>query len=169
MPRSLSFTRRVVFATFAWFAFAPAAHADVQFSLRNGRVTLVARDATLREILAEWSRVGKTKVVNLERIPGGPLTLELRDIPEGEALDILLRTLSGYIAAPRTAVVADASMYDSISIMPTLAAPAVRTNSPAPGLAPFAPVPVFNQNEDDQNPGQQPVRPPTFPFPATQA
>jgi hypothetical protein len=169
MPRSLWFTKRVVFAICAWLAFAPAAHADVQFSLRNGRVTLVARDATLRQILAEWSRVGKIKVVNLERIPGGPLTLELRDVPEGEALDILLRTLSGYIAAPRTVVVADASMYDSISIMPTLASPAVRTNGAAPGPAPFTPVPVFNQNEDDQNPGQQQVRPPTFPFPATQA
>ena len=170
MPRSLRFTKRVVFAVSAWLAFAPAAHADVQFSLRNGRVTLVARDATLRQILTEWSRVGKTKVVNLERIPGGPLTLELHDIPEGEALDILLRTLSGYIAAPRNVLVADASMYDSISIMPTVANPVVRTNGPAPGPAPFTPVPVFNQNEDDQNPGQQqPLRPPTFPFPATQA
>jgi hypothetical protein len=130
----------------------------------------VARDATLRQILTEWSRVGKTKVVNLERIPGGPLTLELHDIPEGEALDILLRTLSGYIAAPRNVLVADASMYASISIMPTVANPVVRTNGPATGPAPFTPVPVFNQNEDDQNPGQQqPLRPPTFPFPATQA
>jgi hypothetical protein len=168
MPRSRFVTKRVGYAVCAWLAFAGAAHADVQFSLRNGRVTLVARDATLRQILAEWSRVGKTKVVNLERIPGGPLTLELRDIPEGEALDILLRTLSGYIAAPRSVVVADASMYDSISVMPTLATPAVRTTGPAPTPAPFTPA-VFNQNDDDQNPGQQPGRPPTFPFPATQS
>ena len=103
MPRLLSLTKCVTFALFASLAIAPAARADVQLTLRNGRVTLVARDATLRQILTEWARVGKTTIVNVEKIPGGPLTLELRDVPESEALDILLRTLSGYLAAPRPA------------------------------------------------------------------
>ena len=164
MSSSLSFTRSLVLAACAWFAFAPAARADVQITVRNGRVTLVAKDATLRQILAEWARVGKMKVVNLERVPGGPLTLELRDVPEGEALDILLRSLSGYIAAPRTAVVTDASVYDSISVIPTIAAaPATRSGAPAP--APFTPPGAFMPNDDDQN-GQPVVRPPVFaPFP----
>src|SRR3954463_3407791 len=108
MSRSLFVTKPVGFAICEWVSFAPVVHADVQVSLRNGRVTLVAKDATLRQILTEWARVGRLKIVNLERIPGGPLTLELRDVPEGEALDILLRSLSGYIAAPRATLVADA-------------------------------------------------------------
>ncbi len=168
MRGSRSFTTSAAFAICAWLAFAPAAHADVQLSLHNGRVTLVAKDATLRQILAEWARVGKTKVVNLEKIPGGPLTLELHDVPEGEALDILLRTLSGYIVAPRAALVADASMFDSISVLPTVAAAPTRTVAPPPIAAPFAPPPqVFTQTEGDQNGGQPGVvRPPTFaPFP----
>ena len=150
-----------MFAVCAWFAFAPAARADVQVSLRNGRVTLVARDATLRQILAEWARVGKLKVINLDKIPGGPITLELRDVPEGEALDVLLRSLSGYIAAPRASVVADASVYDSISVMPTIAAAPTRGVSSAPAPAPFTPPGGFVPNDDDQN-GPQPVRPPVF-------
>jgi len=125
-------------------------------------VTLVAKDATLRQILTEWARVGKLKIVNLERIPGGPLTLELRDVPEGEALDILLRSLSGYIVAPRATQLADASVYDSISVMPTIATPAARTASAAPPPAPFSPPSAFLPNaEDDQN-GPQIARPPVF-------
>lgn len=166
MSRSLSFTRSLILAAYALLAFAPAARADVQVALRNGRVTLVAKDATLRQILTEWARVGKLKIVNLERIPGGPVTLELHDVPEGEALDILLRSLSGYIAAPRSTMVTDASVYDSISVMPTIAAAPARTAASAPPPAPFSPPGAFIPNDDDQN-GQQPVRPPVFaPFPA---
>src|SRR5256885_4954198 len=80
---------------------AAAASADVQLSMQNGRVTIVAKDASVRQILTEWARVGHTKIVNIERIPGGPMTLELRNVPESQALEVLLRTLSGYIAAPR--------------------------------------------------------------------
>src|SRR5256885_605405 len=107
--------RTVALAVSTWLALAPAARAEVQLSIRNGRVTIVAKDATVRQILAEWARVGKTKIVNGERIPGGPVTLELRDVSEAEALDVLLRTLSGYLAAPRRALTsADSSAYDSI-------------------------------------------------------
>ena len=80
---------------------ASTASAEVQLSIQNGRVSLKAKDATLRQIMQEWARVGQTKVVNVERIPGGPINLELIDVPEAEALDVLLRTVSGYIAAPR--------------------------------------------------------------------
>ena len=48
---------------------------------------------------AEWAKVGETKVVNAE-MPGGPVTLELVDVPEKEALDILLRT-AAWDTSPR--------------------------------------------------------------------
>ncbi|PYQ78964.1 MAG: hypothetical protein DMG03_26995 [Acidobacteria bacterium] len=38
-----------------------AAFAEVQLTLQNGRVSIVAKDATVRQILTEWARVG-TKV-----------------------------------------------------------------------------------------------------------
>jgi hypothetical protein len=148
---------------------ASAASADVQLQLHDGRVSIVAKDATVRQILAEWARVGQTKVVNVERIPGGPLTLELSDIPEAQALDVLLRSVSGYMAAPRSTAVANLSVFDRIIVMPTVAAP-----RPAASAAPAAPAlqqpqftpaaPPPNDDADDppssvQNP--QP-RPPVF-------
>ena len=91
---------------------APMASADVQLSMHDGRVTIVAKDATLRQILAEWARVGQTKISNVDRIPGGPVTLELRDVSEQQALSVLLRSLGGYVTAPRTTMVANASVFD---------------------------------------------------------
>jgi hypothetical protein len=152
--------RTVALAIAAWLALAPAAGAEVQLSIRNGLVTIVAKDATVRQILAEWARVGKTHIVNAERIPGGPLSLELRNVPEAEALDVLLRTLSGYMAAPRIGnVAADASVYDSIVVMPTVAAAAARTAGPAGSPATFTPPPSFNQNNDDDQDSGVPTRP----------
>ena len=92
-------TLTLVIAT--WLAAGSTALADVQLTIRDGRVSLVAKDATVRQILTEWARVGQTKIVNVERIPGGPITLELKDVPEQEALEVLLRSVSGYMAAPR--------------------------------------------------------------------
>ena len=63
--------------------------------MHDGRVTVVAKDATVRQILTEWARVGQTKIVNVERIPGGPISIELTDVPEAQALDVLLRSVSG--------------------------------------------------------------------------
>ena len=69
--------------------------------MHDGRVSIVAKDATLRQILAEWAKVGQTKILNGDRVPGGPLTLQLNNVPEAQALDTLLRTVSGYLASPR--------------------------------------------------------------------
>jgi len=167
-----SAVRTIAFAVSAWLALAPAASAEVRLSLHNGRVTLIAKDATIRQILAEWARVGKTKIVNGDRVPGGPLTLELKDVPEAEALDVLLRTLSGYMAAPRLSLVsADTSVYDSIVVMPTVAAAAPRTGSAAPAAftsPAFATSEEEPENERPVRPGGATPRPPifsTFPTP----
>ena len=158
--------RILALSSLAIAATASAASADVQLTLQNGRVSLVARDATLRQILAEWARVGQTKIVNAERVPGGPLSIELIDVPEREALDILLRSLSGYVAAPRPAMVANLSQFDRIVVMPTSAPP------PSPMRAAANPPPTFPQAnafpppgvvEDDQEGAPPaPVRAPVF-------
>src|SRR5947209_207638 len=92
---------------------ATPASADVQLSLQNGRVTIRAKDATVRQILTEWARVGQTQIINVDRIPGSPLTIELIDLPEQQALDVLLRSISGYMTAPRTTIAtANTSVFD---------------------------------------------------------
>lgn len=128
----------------AWLFAVSTAFADVQLTMQNGRVSLVAKDATVRQILTEWARVGHTKIVNMERVPGGPVTLELINVPESQALDVLLRTLSGYITAPRPVEAANLSRFDRIIIMPTLAAA-------RPASASTPPPPVFQQGPQFNN------------------
>src|SRR5215475_16049958 len=93
---------------------ASTAFAEVKVSMQDGRVSIVAKDATLRQILTEWARVGETKIVNVERIPGGPMTLELTNVPEQQALELLLRSVSGYMTAPRPVAASNLSAFDRI-------------------------------------------------------
>lgn len=138
----------VALALWALAAASPAWAGEVKLQIRNGRVTLEAQNATAREILAEWSRVGGTRFVNAERVPGGPLTLVLTDVPESKALDTVLRSVSGYMAAPRPAAVPGASVYDRIVILATA------RQAPSPGLAGPSPV----DNSQRFRPGR-PMRP----------
>src|SRR5712691_7650870 len=101
--------KTLLFAVVAWVLAASAASADVHVTMQDGRVSIVAKDATVRQILTEWARVGQTKIVNVERVPGGPVTLELTNVTETQALEVLLRSLSGYITAPRAVGVANLS------------------------------------------------------------
>lgn len=139
----------------AWVAAGSIAYADVQISIDNGRVSLTAKDATVRQILTEWARVGQTRIINLERIPGGPMTLELKDAPEDQALSLLLRAVAGYLAAPRAMVVANASRFDRIIVMPTAAAPrqAVTASAPPPTFnTPAQPPPPADDDADEERP-----------------
>ena len=116
---------------------AQPAFADLRLTLKDGRVSISAKDVTVRQILTEWMRVGQTNIVNVDRIPGGPVTLELQNVTETQALDVLLRPLSGYIAAPRAVAAANLSDFDRIIVMPTLATarPALAPSAPAPAAA----------------------------------
>ena len=131
----------------ALFLLVPASAmaGDVTVTLADGRATVVARNATPRQVLAEWARVGGTRIVNLERVGGGPDSFELRNVPERKALAMLLRSVAGYIAAPRSASSRGASVYDRILILPTSVA------SPATGplrAGPPTPAPVYEPPPD---------------------
>jgi len=121
---------------------ASTAFADVQLTMQDGKVTIVAKDATLRQIMTEWARIGQTKVVNVERIPGGPMTIQLTNVPEDQALAILMRPLSGYVAAPRPTLGPNQSRFDRILVMPTLAA-ARQVTTPTASAPPPPQSPVF--------------------------
>jgi len=156
--------KTIFFGIVAWALASSAAFAEVHVTMQSGRVSVVAKDATVRQILTEWARVGQTKIVNVERIPGGPITLELTNVPETQALDVLLRSLSGYITAPRAADAANLSQFDRIIIMPTLA-------SARPAVSSAAPPPVFQQQPQfqqqlqtaDDEPDDQRPQPVTVP------
>ena len=125
-------------------AGSPAYPEDLTLVIRDGRVTLKARAVTIGRILAEWARVGNTRIVNLEKVTGSPVTLEFTDLPERQALDVLLRSVSGYLAAPRPTMIATASIFDRILILPTSVAPPASASPTV--FQPPAPAPQPQQN-----------------------
>jgi hypothetical protein len=131
--------RRTAAALLVAFALAAPSYAgQVRLEIRDGLVTLSAKDASVREVLAEWARVGRTKIVNAELVPSGALSIELVNVPEVKALDILLRSVAGYVAAPRPVALTAASRYDRIMVMPL--------PRPAPGVAAPTPTPASRIN-----------------------
>src|SRR4029453_9896203 len=116
----------------AWFGMFGTAAADVRLTFHDGRVTLIAT-ATVAEILAEWAKVGQTQIVNGELVAGEPINTELADLPEAQALDVVLQSVAGYVTVARPAGMVAPSLFDRILILPTSTPPRV----PAPtGRAP---------------------------------
>jgi hypothetical protein len=125
-------------------AAAQAPTVSIQF--QNGYVSLQARNAPLRTILNEWARTGRTTIINGDRVAGPPLTLELTNVPEREALATLLRSVGGYIVGARQVASTGPSAFDRIMIVPTssVVAPAptrVFTNTPSAAPQPPPPPP----------------------------
>src|SRR5215468_9138110 len=162
--KALSFV--CAFSALALTARSAAAEVHVTID-PGGRVTVSAKNATVGQILAEWARVGQTKIVNPERAGGGVLTIELTNVPEVEAIETILRSAGGYVLAPRRAEMANASLYDRILILPqsspvsaarpaaAAAFPQGRPGAPTPPR-PFAPpqpgqlaVPPTAQDDND--------------------
>ena len=165
--------RRVLFGiTLTAFVFgASLASAEISLTISGGEVSLSARNATVSPILVEWARVGHTRIVNAERVPGPPLTLELSHMPEQQALEILLRNVGGYLLAMRAVANPAASRYDRILIVPVSSPaspvrPPVQTVNASPTFQPARP--ALPQPPNAVNDPQQagPPRTPTFtPFP----
>lgn len=130
-------TMRVILALTVVLALASSASAQqLSLTFNNGLVSLQASNVPVRTILAEWSRLGGTKVLNAEKVAGAPLTLQLVDVPEKQALEIILRNVAGYMAAPRQAANTGASQYDRILVMPTSSAPKPTSASAGPNNRP---------------------------------
>ena len=119
-------------------ALPVGAQQSVKLQFNGGQVTLSAQNAPIRVILAEWARLGGATIVNGDRVAGPPVTLELTDVPERQALDVVLRSVAGYMLAPRPVGKSGASAFDRILILPTSVAPRV----PAPAVAAAGPRPV---------------------------
>jgi hypothetical protein len=158
--------RCVVFAVATAGVVSSASAGDLTIKIAGGKATVIAKDVTLREILAEWARVGNTRIVNGDKLAGGPISMELVDVPEKEALDILLRSAAGYMTGPRPAGVAGASLYDRVMILATSRPPASTGVSAPPSpfnrtAIPQMPPQPPPPDDDDGEPGDQgPVPPP---------
>ena len=117
---------------------------NVSLEFQDGQVRLQAQGVSVSQILAEWGRRGRTTIVNGERVPGPAVTIVLEDVPEQQALEIVLRSVSGYLVAPRETAIAGASVFDRIYILPTSSRP---TNA--------SPLPPQQQQQQQQQALQQ--------------
>lgn len=159
------------------FAAPALAQQPLKLSFQDGRVTVDATSVPVRTILDEWAKIGGTKVVGAERISGSPVTVKLVNITEAQALETILRSVAGYMAAPRSGGTTGPSIYDRILVMATTSAPATASaaTSPSPaqpnafaGIQRFVPPrPRPDQNEPDEieEPDENPPSPPVFTFP----
>jgi hypothetical protein len=111
----------------------PARAAELKLEFRAGRVNLTARDVSVRQILAEWARVGGTQILNMDRVSASPVTLQLEGVSERQALEVILRSVAGYLAAPRRSDHPGSSVYDRILVM------AVSNPPPASAIRPGLP------------------------------
>ena len=170
MRRALLLTTALSLAT-AW----PAAAQSLKVSFQEGRVSVEANAVPVRAILTEWGKVGGTRIVGAERISGAPLTIKLIDVTEAAALETILRSVAGYMAAPRNTGVG-LSIYDRIMVMATTSAPAVANNArPTPqpsnafnGTQRFVPPRQRQEQqeiEEADEPDDNPPNPPVFTFP----
>lgn len=127
---------------------SPAA-AQVKLDFQDGKVNLQAQGASVSQILGEWAKRGRTTIINGDRVPGPAVTIQLQDVAEQSALDVVLRGVSGYLVAPRENSVAGASVFDRIYILPTSARP---TNA-----APLPPQQAIQQVRDDLDDDDDPL------------
>jgi hypothetical protein len=141
--------RLLVIAALIGVSASAASAGDLKLSIANGKVTLIAQDVPVRQILSEWARLGRTTIINGDKIMGPTVTLQIVDRPEREALEILLKSAAGYVAAPRPVSIADASMFDRIMILPTSRPPAFSASAPPPPQF-NRPMPQPAPDDDDQ-------------------
>ncbi|MFI5176944.1 MAG: hypothetical protein ACHQO8_00170 [Vicinamibacterales bacterium] len=140
-------------------AVHPAAQAPAERKLqlsfdRSGLVTLIAQNVTVREILLEWARVGGTQMVNADKLAGGPVTVQFEAQPESVVLESLLRPTAGWILYPRLIGSTGASVWQSVSILPTSHPTSLYTpTSTSPQIAP-----VVQPMPDDEIPPVNPAQ-----------
>lgn len=124
---------RAILTALVVLAALPASAQQLTLQIHDGLVTMTAAAVPVRQILAEWARVGGTRVVGAERIAAQPLTLTLDNVPEAKALDIILRGAAGYVAAARAVPGSGSSSYDRILVLATSTAPAATAAAGRPG------------------------------------
>jgi hypothetical protein len=150
----------------------PAAAQSVKVAFHDGKVDLSAQNATPRAILTEWGRVGGTRLVNVERVTGSPMTLEFKNADEQQVLESLLRGVSGYMLGPRVAR-ASTSGFDRIVLLPTSNASVAAAPRPTPVTPAFGRPPVpqalrrlpppVDDDQDQDEPDDDPAAAPATP------
>lgn len=155
-------SRFIVAALLVLLGAGSASAQVLSLEFHDGRVRLIAENVPVSRILAEWARLGGTQIVNGERVPGAPVTLQLTDVPERQALETVLRGAAGYMVLARETVTPGASAFDKILVLATT------SRAPAAAPPPPQPQPQFQNRLDTDvdldEPNETPQGPPPGPF-----
>jgi hypothetical protein len=108
-------------------AFAQTVSVSVTFL--NGRVTVTAANASATDILAEWSRVGRTAISGETRLSPQPLTFQLSDVDEEQALARIIGSDYGFGGVVKPSVVPGTSQFARLTFAP---APHAGSSNPPP-------------------------------------
>ena len=156
-------SRSIVAALLILLGASSASAQVLSLEFHDGRVRLIAKNVPVSRILDEWARLGGTKIVNGERVPGAPVTLQLTDVPERQALDTVLRGAAGYMVLARDTITPGASALDKILVLPTTSrAPAAAAPPP-----PQPPPPQFQNRPDADVDLDEPAENPQVQSPGT--
>jgi hypothetical protein len=113
---------------------APAAPRTVVVSYDNGRMTVLADSVSLRTIIQEWARVGGVRLVGPQHVTPTPVSVDLRNLPEGAALKVLLRSVPGYLLQQRAVESGGPSEFERLVVMaPARSAGVALTAATGPG------------------------------------
>jgi hypothetical protein len=148
---------------------APAQTSPVSIQFQNGNVTVRTTARTpLRTVLQEWARVGNAKIVNAENVTVQLDQIELVNVPEQQALSVLLRDIAGYAVGTRAPTSTGPSRFDRIMLLPR-STPSTTAPRPTAVLSTTPPPPIaFIAGDDDPNDAPNVVRPPNAPQPVNQ-
>ena len=100
-----------------------AAAEELRIAIGGGRVTLIADDAALGDVLAAWARAGGTRFAGAGPIEAARVSLHLVDCDEAQALRWLLQPAAGYVATWRARSDPGASRYERVEIRAASAPP----------------------------------------------
>ena len=144
--------RKQIFCLVCGLAFlgtaAAASAGELSVKIANGRATVIAKDVPIRQILAEWAKVGETKVVGRENA-GRPGHARARrrpgkgspGHPAPHGRGIHRRATSGQLAG--------ASQYDRVIILATSRPPAATASMAPPAFGRPAVQPIIQPPPDD--------------------
>ena len=100
---------------------------DIRITFADGRVTVIAKEASLPAILERWSNLGETEFIDseengavraaLERLSPQPIEIHLLEVSETKALEVLFRATKGFIAEPRSKPVSGLSRFNRVLIL----------------------------------------------------
>ena len=71
--------RCAIFAAMAIGTSMPAAAGELKLTMQDGRVTLIANNVPLPQILREWARIGQARIINADKLSGPAMTLQRKD------------------------------------------------------------------------------------------